>query len=84
MDDGGKLDYNYNSKNQGLVLNTHSFSYEEVKNMAIELSNKFNLETSLRLNKKKYIIIIKSESFNKFLDLTYSHILPAMRYKLPM
>jgi len=31
MDDGGKLDYNKNTKNKGLVLNTHSFTQEEVK-----------------------------------------------------
>jgi len=35
MDDGGKLDYNINSKNMSVVLNTHSFtSAKEVENMA--------------------------------------------------
>jgi len=84
MDDGGKLDYNKNSKNKGLVLNTHSFSKEEVDKMSIELSNKFNLKTSVRLNKNKNIIVIDSNSYNKFIDLTYSYIIPSMRYKLPI
>ena len=84
MDDGGLLDYNKNSKNQGLVLNTHNFTFEEVKNMAVELSNKFNLETYLKLNKKRHVIVIKSESFSKFLDLTDSYIIPSMRNKLPL
>jgi len=82
MDDGGKLDYNKHSLNKGLVLNTHSFSKEEVKMMTFELSNKFNLITDMRLNKNKYIIIIKSESYENFINLTNSYIIPSMRYKL--
>ena len=31
MDDGGKLDYNKNSKNRSVVLNTHSFTDLEVE-----------------------------------------------------
>jgi LAGLIDADG DNA endonuclease family len=84
MDDGGRLYYNKNSTNKVVVLNTHSFTQEEVNNMALELSNKFNLETYVKLNKNKYIIVIKPESFNRFLDLTYIHIIPEMRYKLPI
>jgi LAGLIDADG DNA endonuclease family len=83
MDEGGKLDYNKNSKNRGLVLNTQSFSEKEVNMMSKELKIKFNLDTNLRLNKNKYIIVINSTSFRKFLDLTYKYIIPSMRYKLP-
>lgn len=66
MDDGGKLDYNKNSKNQGLVLNTHSFMKEEVEKMSKELALKFNLNTCVRLNKNKYIIVIKHNSYNYY------------------
>jgi hypothetical protein len=83
MDDGGKLDYNKNTKNKGLVLNTHSFSKEEVVMMSLELSSKFDLNTSVRLNKNKNIIVINSDSYEKFLNLTYLYIIPSMRYKLP-
>lgn len=83
MDDGGKLDYNKNSRNKGLVLNTHSFTKEEVERMSIELNIKFSLDTDIRLNKNKNIIVIKSESFNKFMDLVHPYIIPTMRYKLP-
>jgi LAGLIDADG DNA endonuclease family len=83
MDDGGKLDYNKESKNQGLVLNTHSFTREEVESMSIELHEKFNLNTSVKLNKCKYVIIIKPESYKTFMDLTNLYIIPEMRYKLP-
>jgi hypothetical protein len=83
MDDGGKLDYNKNSKNKGLVLNTHSFTKEEVENMTIELRDKFNLNTSIRLNKGKYIVIINPDSYNNFVALTDTYIIPSMKYKLP-
>ena len=82
MDDGGKLDYNKHSRNQGLVLNTHSFTKKEVEMMSIELTNKFNLITDIRLNKNKHVIIIKSESYKSFMDLTNSYIIPSRRYKL--
>jgi hypothetical protein len=84
MDDGGRLDYNKNTKNKGIVFNTHSFTKEEVSNMTLELNYKFNLNTYIKLNKSKYIIVIKSESYDRFIDLTYAHIIPEMRYKLPI
>lgn len=83
MDDGGKLDYNKNTKNKGLVLNTHSFTKDEVENMSVELKDKFHLNTSIRLNKNKYIIVINPESYDSFIKLTDKYIIPPMRYKLP-
>jgi len=83
MDDGGKLDYNKNSINKSIVLNTHSFTLNEVEMMSKELSDKFNLDTEVRLNKSKYVIVIKSDSYPVFNDLTQLHIIPSMRYKLP-
>jgi hypothetical protein len=47
MDDGGKLDYNKNSSNKSIVLNTQSFTDLEVEKMGAELSEKFNY---LRIN----------------------------------
>jgi hypothetical protein len=81
MDDGGKLDYNKNSKNKGVVLNTQSFESKEVKAMAQQLSEKFNLDCEIRSGKK--IIVIKSSSYSTFLSLIDPYILPEMRYKLP-
>ena len=48
MDDGGKLDYNKNSKNRSVVLNTHSFTEAEVKKMSEELAIKFNLDCTIQ------------------------------------
>jgi len=83
MDDGGKLDYNKNTKNKGLVLNTHSFTKEEVEKMGVELKDKFQLNTSIRLNKNKNIIVINPDSYNNFIKLTYKYIISSIIYKLP-
>lgn len=83
MDDGGKLDYNKNSKNQGVVLNTQSFTEKEVLKMSEELSSKFNFECSVRSNKGKKIIVINSVSYPLFINLVDPYIIPVMRYKLP-
>lgn len=83
MDDGGKLDYNKNSKNKSIVLNTHSFPEEEVLNMSKELNEKFNLDCNIRSNKGKKIIVINSISYLTFRKLVDPHILSDMRYKLP-
>jgi hypothetical protein len=48
MDDGGKLDYNKNTKNKSVVLNTHSFTTLEVETMSEQLSSKFNLPCGVK------------------------------------
>jgi hypothetical protein len=58
MDDGGKLDYNYKSKNKCIVLNTQSFTTKEVNIMAKELDDKFKLECEVRSNKGKKVIVL--------------------------
>jgi hypothetical protein len=83
MDDGGKLDYNKNSKNKDLVLNTQSFSISEVEDMALELNKKFELNTQVRNNKGKKIIVIKENSYDNFIELTNKYIIESMKYKLP-
>ena len=83
MDDGGKLDYNKNSKNKSIVLNTHSFPEEEVLNMSKELNEKFNLDCNIRSNKGKKIIVVNSSSYLIFSKLVDPHIISDMRYKLP-
>ena len=83
MDDGCKLDYNKNSKNRSIVLNTQSFTDKEVEIMSKELMAKFNFECEVRSNKSKKVIVIKNNSYPLFYKLVSSHIIPDMRYKLP-
>lgn len=82
-DDGGKLDYNKNSKNKSIVLNTQSFTNIEVKNMSKELMEKFNLDCEVRSNKGKKVIIIKGRSYTLFRKITDPYIISEMKYKLP-
>ena len=84
MDDGGKLDYNKNSKNKSIVLNTQSFTEEEVLMLSKELMAKFNFECELRSNKGKKIIVISNNSYPLFYELVSPFIIPEMRYKLPL
>jgi hypothetical protein len=83
MDDGGKLDYNKNSKNKSIVLNTQSFTDLEVFNMANELKEKFTFNTEVRSNKGKKVIVIKSESYSLFRNKIDTNIIPEMVRKLP-
>lgn len=83
MDDGGKLDYNVNSKNKSLVLNTQSFTELEVIKLAHELTDKFKLSIHIRTNKGQKIIVINSESFYLFRELVDPYIIPQMTSKLP-
>jgi len=83
MDDGGKLDYNKNSKNYSVVLNTQSFTKLEVELMSEQISSKFNLLCEVRSNKNKKIIVIKNSSYQTFYKLIDSYLVNEMRYKLP-
>lgn len=66
MDDGIRaLDYNKNTKNNGLVLKSHNFTTLEVENLASISKTKFNLETSVRTNKGKQVIVISNNSYRK-------------------
>ena len=77
------VDYNKNSKNKSVVLNTQSFKDEEVESMAFQLIDKFDLDCEVRSNKGKKVIVIKSVSYPTFLSIIDPYILPEMRYKLP-
>ena len=83
MDDGGKLDYNKNSKNRSVVLNTHSFTDLEVENLCDQLSNKFELLCEVRSNKNRKIIVIKDSSYSRFYQSIKPYLVEEMKYKLP-
>jgi hypothetical protein len=83
MDDGGKLDYNKNSKNKSIVLNTQSFTSLEVENLSKQLSIKFNLLCEVRSNKGKKVIVISNNSYQTLYNLIDPYLVNEMRYKLP-
>ena len=83
MDDGGKLDYNKNSLNKSVVMNTQSFSEKEVEFLSSGLTKIYGLICETRFNKGKKVIVIKSESYSLFRQLIDPYIIPEMLYKLP-
>lgn len=83
MDDGGKLDYNKNSKNKSVVLNTQSFTSLEVENLSEQLSNNFNLLCEVRSNKGQKVIVITNRSYLTLYSLIDPYLVDEMRYKLP-
>jgi len=82
-DDGGKLDYTYQSKNKGIVFNTQGFTEENVNQICLELSSKFNLNCSVKHNKNKPIITISSNSGEILIDLMDPYLIPSIKSKLP-
>ncbi len=83
MDDGGKLDYNKNSKNRSVVLNTHSFTDLEVEKLCEQISSKFDLLCEVRSNKNWKIIVIKDSSYSRFYQSIKPYLVEEMKYKLP-
>jgi hypothetical protein len=82
MDDGGKLDYtSHNSR--GLVFNTQSFTETEVNNMIANLTAKFDIPCYRKTKNGKHTIAISAKHYDRFMELSSSHIIPEMRYKLP-
>ncbi len=79
MDDGSMKD----THSRAVVLNTQSFSREDVARLAQVLSEKFALEAYLRRQREGYQIVIAGGSLQRFLDLIEPYLIPEMRYKLP-
>ncbi|GIV17555.1 MAG: hypothetical protein KatS3mg022_2990 [Armatimonadota bacterium] len=79
MDDGSIKD----AHSRAVVLNTQSFSREDVARLAQVLSEKFALEAYLRRQREGYQIVIAGKSLQRFLDLIEPYLIPEMRYKLP-
>lgn len=83
IDDGGKWDYNKNSNNKSIILNTQSFSIKEVQYLIDGLNTKFNLNSSMKFNKNKPIIFIPSNNYKHYYNLIIPYIIPEIKYKLP-
>lgn len=75
MDDGS-------SEYAGVSFNTQCFLKEELEKVQTVLKNTFNLETSLRRNKKGWVIYIKKASLSRFIEIVKPYILPNFLYKL--
>ncbi len=78
MDDGSIK----SSAHKARILNTQSFTKEEIEKLIKTLKEKFDLQSKLRRQKEGYQIMILSESADRFAKLIQEYIIPSMKYKL--
>jgi len=73
-------------KGQGICIATNSFTYEDCKFLAMILSNKFNLKTSVIKTGKPdqwlRSISIWKISLPRLVELVEPYFVPEMKYKL--
>ena len=83
IDDGGWLHYSPHVKKRCFVLNTQSFTIDDVNQMVIELNDKFNLDAFTKIIKNKPVIVIPDSSYEIFYNLTWKYVkdIKCMTYK---
>lgn len=64
------------------ILNTQNFSFNEQKILQNSLKEKFNLETTINKDRKRWRLRVRKESFSRFCDLVEDYIVPSLRYKI--
>lgn len=71
-------------KGQGIFIATNSYTIEECKFLALTLTNKFKLKTSVIKSGKpnQWRISIWKESMPRLAELLGPHFIPEMEYKL--
>ena len=75
MDDGSKNNCSY-------YLHTESFTIEDINFLQKLLYDKFNIKTSIHINRKMPLIYIKAESRELFTEIVKPYICESMKYKL--
>lgn len=75
MDDGTR-------NGNGLCLQTNAFSTHDVEILKKALKTRFEIETSMYRNKRKYILYIPVREMNKLRTLIMPHLLPMFHYKV--
>jgi hypothetical protein len=71
-------------KDQGILIATNSFTFEECKFLALTLTNKYNLKTSVVKSgiPNQWRLSIWKESMPRLAELVGPHFIPEMEYKL--
>lgn len=75
MDDGG-ADW------ARALFHTHSFSLKEVNLLRKSLRDSFNLKTTTRKNRGRWVVYVPKNQLGPFRSLVEKHILPEFNYKL--
>lgn len=71
-------------ESRGRILNTHCFSLQEVEVLSQILKDKFQLNAWPRKQREGFQIYISGDSAGKLQRILEKHIIPSMRYKLPL
>lgn len=79
MDDGSIKSHAHKT----VLLNTHSFSKEDIKRLQHALEDRYKIKSKMRKQKEGYQIYLLSETIDLFLSLIEPYIIPSMRYKIP-
>jgi hypothetical protein len=80
MDDGGRGA----RTPRGLVFNTSCYSEAEQILLQSALNERFGLTVNIHRVGKGFQLYVRSSSFERFVQLVAPHIVPQMRYKLPI
>lgn len=77
MDDGANDTF-------GVTLQTHSFEKNEVEMLSKTIKKNFQIVTSLRKNKGKWIIYFPKKEIVKLYQAIEKYLLPSLKYKFPV
>ncbi len=80
MDDGGRGA----RTPRGLVFNTSCYSKREQIALQSALGERFGVEVSIHKVGRGFQLYVRSRSFERFVSVVSPHIVPQMRYKLPI
>ncbi len=75
MDDGA-------ADHAGVTFQTHNFSYEEVWRLSTVLKERFGLVTTVRGNRRRWIIYVIASSVSRLEEVIRPHLLREFSYKL--
>ena len=68
---------------RGRIINTHSFTQNEVEQLCSVLGSKFQLQAWPRQQSDGVQIYISAKSADRLKEILTPYVLPVMRYKLP-
>src|SRR5262249_52280898 len=80
MDDGGRGA----RTPRGLVFNTSCYSEAEQIALQSIFAERFGVQVSIHKVGRGFQLYVRSKSFERFTSLISPHIVPSMRYKLPI
>ena len=80
MDDGGRGA----RTPKGLVFNTSCYSEPEQALLRAALAERYGVEVSIHRVGKGFQLYVRARAFERFVSVVAPHVVPLMRYKLPI